>query len=114
MSSFRLVSSYKPQGDQTQAIDRLVDVAMDESRPPTDRAAALDGLIVAGDVVQPYVPDLLSLLSADKLVVQAAAVRFLGPWPAARTEIQRLAEDESTHFDVRRFARRALESGEPR
>ena len=89
---------------------RLLEVAQDQSRPVNDRGGALEGLIVAGDAIAPHVLDLLPLLESETLIVQASAVRLLGPWPEARAPIQRLAAAEDTHFDVRRFARRALES----
>ena len=92
------------------AMDRLLEVAVDEERPATDRTAALEGLMVAGDAVEPHVAELLPLLDHDRAMVQATAVRLLGPWSAARSEVQRLAEAEDTDFDVRRFARRALEA----
>lgn len=96
--------------ESSEAIIRLLDVARDESRPPTDRVAALDGLIIVGEAVGPHAPELLPLLSTSDVAVQVAAVRLLGRWPAARDRIRQLAEDDEAHFDVRRFARRALES----
>jgi hypothetical protein len=93
-----------------EAMDRLLEVAMDGARPAPDRTAALEGLIVTGDAVEPHVAELMPLLGHDRVMVQAAAVRLLGPWPAARSEVQHLAEGEDTDFDVRRFARRALEA----
>ena len=92
------------------AMARLMEVAIDDSRPATERGGAINGLILAGEAIEPSVPALLPLLSSEELIVQASAVRLLGPWPAARGQIRRLADDEGTHTDVRRFAKRALEA----
>ena len=99
--------------DSPEAMSRLLDVALDDDRSPSDRVGALEGLIVAGDAVEPHVQELLPMLSNDSVMLQATAVRLLGPWPAARAETQRLADSDDTDIDVRRFARWALESSQP-
>ena len=99
--------------DSNEAMTRLVDVALDDARSASDRVGALEGLIIAGGAVEPYLEPLLPMLTNERVMVQAAAVRLLGPWPAARSETQRLADSDATHIDVRRFARRALESQPP-
>ena len=92
------------------AVSRLLEVAVDSTAVRTDRVGAIEGLARPGVLVDAHVERLLPLLADPDPMLQAASVRLLAPWPAARPAVRSLADAPDTHVDVRRFARRALES----
>jgi len=103
----RLLGLFPESG---QAVSRLLEIAMDGEALRTDRVGAIDGLN-RRDILDEAVADrLLPLLGEPDPIVQTAAVRLLGPWPSAEPALQQLADSDDTHPDVRRFARRALET----
>lgn len=105
-NAYRLLGLYPESG---LAVSRLLDVAVDSAAVRTDRVGAMEGLAQPGLMDSAHVVRLLPLLAEADPMVQAAAVRLLGPWPSAKPALQRLADGADTHADVRRFARRALE-----
>ncbi len=98
--------------DSEAAVERLLEVALDEVADRKERGGAIYGLGRA-DLSADRVRALLPLLDHGDHFVEAHAVKALAHHELARPRVRALADSADTHPDVARIARRALESGGP-
>ncbi len=98
--------------EEPRVAELLVSTAISESEPAPARIAALTALQYAPALVAEQGSRLRPILHGGGAGLRGAAALLLARDPGSRTELQRLADDPTTHRDVRRITKLALQKAD--